>query len=343
MTGYELIQLLITSPSIGGIINAISGAIIGALFLRSNTSKREFEKIKSGRLNEVVEDLLASGEMTYTEFYNAKNYLEIAQKADEKIASEQVDEEKHGNESFSFDWFVRFYKAAGNISNEEMQSIWASILSGEVSCPGTYSLRTIDILRNISRREAELFTDICSHCICAGERLFLPHYPSYLEKNDIKYSDLLLLDEIGLISSNGLLSSDVMIPGNETAIFLPSETLVMEVQSINGTQQKLTVYEYPLTHVGCEIATAIGFKTNQEDYLTFARCLEENSGFKIKVYRIVSHNATQIEYDEREDFLTNSNAKILNKEYTTWGNDELGEISIDLEPLSSDEIDEIIK
>lgn len=123
MTGYELIQLLITSPAIGGIVTAISGAIIGALFLRSNTSRQEFEKLKNGKLDEAVEDLLESGEMTYTELYKTKNYLAIAQKADERIVSEKVGERKYGNESFSFDWFVRFYEAAGNISNEEMQSL----------------------------------------------------------------------------------------------------------------------------------------------------------------------------------------------------------------------------
>lgn len=81
MTEFEIIELL--KESVGGIttaVGAMAGSLITAIFLRNNTSIKQFEKIKAGRFNEVTEELLAFGKMTYTEFYKSKNFLNIARK-----------------------------------------------------------------------------------------------------------------------------------------------------------------------------------------------------------------------------------------------------------------------
>lgn len=56
------------------------------------------------------------------------------------------------------DWQNRFFSIAEDISDEEMQKLWANILAGEVKRPKSFSLRTLDVLRNLSKEEAELFT-----------------------------------------------------------------------------------------------------------------------------------------------------------------------------------------
>lgn len=66
MTELEIIELL--KGSVGEIttaVGAVAGSLITAIFLRNNTSIKEFEKIKAGRFNEVTEELLSSGKMTY--------------------------------------------------------------------------------------------------------------------------------------------------------------------------------------------------------------------------------------------------------------------------------------
>ena len=63
---------------------------------------------------------------------------------------------------YDFDWFIRFYEAVGNISNQEMQEKWAKILAGEISKPASFSLSTIDALKNMGQKDAILFEKICN-------------------------------------------------------------------------------------------------------------------------------------------------------------------------------------
>jgi len=65
---------------------------------------------------------------------------------DESVATEQPDE----------DWITRFFSSAQDVSSEQMQDLWGRILAGEIRRPGTYSLRALDLIRNLTKGEAEL-------------------------------------------------------------------------------------------------------------------------------------------------------------------------------------------
>ena len=149
MEGTEIISYLLTNaPAIWSGLGPVVGSLITVLFLRKNTSTTEFEKIKAGKFDEVLDDLLSSGHLTYTELYKANNFLKIAKKAD-KYYSQKAHLETTG--CFEFDWLIRYYEAVGNISDENMQDLWAKILAGEINSPSAYSLKTIDTLRNMRK------------------------------------------------------------------------------------------------------------------------------------------------------------------------------------------------
>ena len=46
------------------------------------------------------------------------------------------------------DWIARFFGIIRDISSQEMQFIWSKILAGEFKKPGSFSLRTLDVIRN---------------------------------------------------------------------------------------------------------------------------------------------------------------------------------------------------
>lgn len=58
------------------------------------------------------------------------------------------------------DWATRFFGIVQDVSTEEMKSVWAKILAKEIERPSSFSMRTLEVLRNISYEEAELFTRI---------------------------------------------------------------------------------------------------------------------------------------------------------------------------------------
>ena len=83
-----------------------------------------------------------------------------------------------------------------------MQLLWAKVLAGEIKEPSSYSLRTLDVLRNISKEEAEYFVKIFNDSIkTESEKYVISADHDYLLKNGINYSDILMLEEIGLINS----------------------------------------------------------------------------------------------------------------------------------------------
>lgn len=58
------------------------------------------------------------------------------------------------------DWLYRWRDYTGEVSDADLQKIWGRLLAGEVKAPGTYSLRTLDFLRNLSQSEAALIAKI---------------------------------------------------------------------------------------------------------------------------------------------------------------------------------------
>lgn len=60
------------------------------------------------------------------------------------------------------DWFNSFIALAEGISNKTMQDLWAKILAGEVSQPGSFSLKTLQAFRSMSITEAKLLAKACS-------------------------------------------------------------------------------------------------------------------------------------------------------------------------------------
>ena len=63
------------------------------------------------------------------------------------------------------DWTARFFNGVQDVSSEGMRKLWAKVLSGEVEEPGRTSLRTLDILKNMSQRDAEAFSILMEYRI----------------------------------------------------------------------------------------------------------------------------------------------------------------------------------
>lgn len=295
MNGTELITYLTTNaPSLITAVGSVVGSILTAVFLRNNTATTEFEKVKSGKFDEVIEDLLTSGQMTYTEFYKAKNFLKIAKKADEHYSHTHKAEEFN---TYDFDWFIRYYEAAGNISDENMQEIWAKILAGEVRNPSAFSLRIIDVLRNMRKVDAELFIKICKHSFDKGAgELFLPNYDKYLDSCGITYSDVMRLSEMGLIFNDALITINFDITPNPAIIFI-NGSLMMTIASHKETQKSGSIKQYPFTKVGQELATLVSECSSDEDFLEFGKNISESEKYKVSIHRIMQFEEGGIRHE----------------------------------------------
>ncbi len=105
-------------------------------------------------------------------------------------------------EKLEDDWIAHFFKQCDTVSDKEMQSLWARLLAGEASYPGTYSKRTVDFISTIDKKDAALFTIFAQFVWMFSE----PTPLVYRVEDDVykvagvTFTALKHLDAIGLIS-----------------------------------------------------------------------------------------------------------------------------------------------
>lgn len=273
MDGNTLILCLQNGLETASKVGPIVGAIFAAIFLRKNTKDVEFEKLKAGKFREVADRLLASGYMTYTEFYKAANFLHVAELADQ-VFKQDYQNKADENQKYDFDWYMRFYDIVGNISDEEMQALWARILAGEIHRKGTYSLQLLDILKNFTQKQAELFNRVCSHCFISGDNVYIPNDNEYLQFANITYQDILDLDALGLINSSGTTSLSVKVQPDRPALFGNDMLrMVIEYNGQGNATQEFSFLQFPFTSAGRELITLIGKHGSEKDFLYFVKLL----------------------------------------------------------------------
>lgn len=273
MDGNALISCLQNGLETASKVGPIVGAIFAAIFLRKNTKDAEFEKLKAGKFREVADRLLASGYMTYTEFYKAANFLHVAELADQ-VFKQDYQNKADENPKYDFDWYMRFYDIVGNISDEEMQAIWARILAGEIHRKGTYSLQLLDILKNFTQKQAELYNRVCSHCFISGDNVYIPNDNEYLQFANITYQDILDLDALGLINSSGTTSLSVKVQPDRPVLFGNDMLrMVIEYNGQGNATQEFSFLQFPFTSAGRELITLIGKHGSEKDFLYFVKLL----------------------------------------------------------------------
>lgn len=58
------------------------------------------------------------------------------------------------------DWTARFFEYAQDVSDDDVRSIWARILAGQVRSPGCVSMRSLSVLRDLSTSDAEFVREV---------------------------------------------------------------------------------------------------------------------------------------------------------------------------------------
>lgn len=210
------------------------------------------------------------------------------------------EETEASNDPIDPDWLMRFFNSVEDLSNSEMQKIWAKILAGEIKKPKEYSLRTLEALRKISADEAALFQRICDYRIVIGKHSILPSDKQLLETFGIGFDDILKLDECGLINSSGTLALNVTI-GPEITMLTNNGNLMIMAKSLSDSPRPMSIGQYAFTNTGIEIAKIFNNQISNEDLISFARYLQnEAKNLKIEAHRISSIDQEIFTYDTND-------------------------------------------
>ena len=129
------------------------------------------------------------------EYQERKRLANVASVVED--AADELGDKEVPNHEPDPDWTARFFNEVQDVSSEDMQRIWARILAGEVDSPGRTSLRTLDTLQNMTKRDAEMFRDMCDFVI---QNDFMFYDDSVKGFEALNYSKLLHLQDCGLIN-----------------------------------------------------------------------------------------------------------------------------------------------
>lgn len=168
----------------------------------------------------------------------------IAEEAKKQANMEQIIreslpllEEKAKPESVDNDWITNFFEKGRIISNDEMQRLWSKLLAGEANSPGTFSRGTVNLLSNLDKTDAQLFTRLCALIWMLGAPPTMPvplvanQNAKIYQDNGINFGVLSHLESLGLIRFDALnnfvlqnqpASIQASYFGNTVALALPN-------------------------------------------------------------------------------------------------------------------------
>ena len=190
------------------------------------------------------------------------------------------------------DWLYRWRDAAGGVSEPELQILWASLLAGEFKAPGTYSLRTVEFVRNLSRNEAE---DIARAAPFAAEGIIYSGATQLFEREGLDFGFLLRMQNLGILSGVGGLGLTFTVASNQADGFsavLKSHGKALLVKK-DDAGAKITIGAYPLTELGKEVLRLAHFEAHPE-YLTTLGEFLVKQGFTVTLGDFVRQNNNMI-------------------------------------------------
>lgn len=118
----------------------------------------------------------AMSHMIAEEFKSQENRESVSRIALEDLSEPAPNEDQagEGKDPLDEDWITKFSRYAEQVSNIDMQRMWARVLAGEVRKPGSYSFRTLRFLSDMDQRTGEVFQDLARHNLANNALFLLP-------------------------------------------------------------------------------------------------------------------------------------------------------------------------
>lgn len=169
-------------------------------------------------------------------------------------------------EEINIDWLNYFSTSAQDVSEDELRSLWATILAQEATKPGKYSKRTLDCLKSFSLFDGNMLKKLSPYIIQDTESaqclIIVPHgdMSMFREYNNFILSDIVHLSSIGILS----LKNDLCInfdPNLKLTFRYAGKEFSIENKSNNDISLDNI---YVITDVGGELISLIGLEYNEQ-------------------------------------------------------------------------------
>ncbi|MGD9126236.1 MAG: DUF2806 domain-containing protein [Planctomycetia bacterium] len=104
------------------------------------------------------------------------------------------------------DWITNFFDKCRIVSDREMQQLWSRVLANEANSPGTFSRRTVNLIADLDKQDAELFTNLCRFGWMIGNftPLVFDYQHDVYNQQGINFISLHHLESLSLVQFNGI-------------------------------------------------------------------------------------------------------------------------------------------
>jgi Protein of unknown function (DUF2806) len=147
-----------------------------------------------------------------------KNIEAILEKTEKELP------ETASEEPVAEDWTARFFDECKDVGNEELQRLWAKLLAGEIERPGSFSLRTLALVKVLRKEDADLFTRFCSCCWMIGGSMssLVFENDGAFDPSDLSFEQLTHLQTLDLIRFESLTGFSLNFKTALTRAMLPA-------------------------------------------------------------------------------------------------------------------------
>ena len=226
--------------------------------------------------------------------YETKNILEKEKENGRDVAS---------SEPVKDDFMTQFYNSVGEISDVDMQLLWAKLLAGEIKQPQSFSLRTLNKLKMMTTNEAKLFEKVAPYIISND---CLINSGGVLNKYGISFENIMTLNECGIINLERM--NKVF---NETPRILYNNllcTIDRKTDKKNPANEQVRINGYMLTSFGKELYKIIKVNYDNTFYLSFARNLKQmlKESHFVSCYEVIKKMSDDIVRTSEKDLLIES-------------------------------------
>ena len=206
MAGHSLINIGELSRPATVLIEKVSNAV-GTVW-----EPRQIRRVAQAKADAAL--ILAEGEIEITDLQRraAQRFVdeETRNQSNMESITEQAIPQLNPDapvENMADDWIANFFDKCRIVSDEDMQNLWSRILAGEANSPSSFSRKTVNMLADMDKSDAELFANLC----CFGwwingmlaPLIFDPNDPIH-HKYGINTYSLGQLNSIGFIQTGSL-------------------------------------------------------------------------------------------------------------------------------------------
>ena len=197
----------------------------------------------------------------------------VVRRAAEHISSTSTESDTKEGGEISEDFLEHFEDEARKQNTDSMRDLFARILAGEIQKPGSYSIKLIRILSEMTPQIARIFQSLCSICIAMPMKDDVRAATLGVEGNSLYgyglgYGQLLELQEYGLIVfgfSLRISYTESVVhskrPYDVTKILYQNQYWRLVPENVDKNHP-LMIAGVPLTQIGRELFTVVDQKEN---------------------------------------------------------------------------------